>query len=93
MDEEIIDGVTKFVNSKIVIELAEEAGLHGFFGVIVVCLSGVPTSIDMAIAEHAEMARQLKRRGIVPQDCHVRYIGPWLKYHGVAGLAVNYKEL
>jgi len=92
MIKEIADGTTIFINSNLVRSLAEEAGLYGFFGVIVCCLQKVPMSGVLAIPEFNEMVRQLKARGIVPIDCSVRYIGPCLEYSGASGLLVNYVE-
>jgi hypothetical protein len=86
------DGTTIFVNSDLVRAIAEEAGLYGFFGIIVCCLSKVPMSGAIAVQEFNEMVRQLKARGIVPIDGRVRYIGPSLEYSGAAGLVVNYTE-
>jgi hypothetical protein len=90
------EGTTIFVNSALVREIAEEAGLHGFFGVIVCCLAKVPMVNDIAIPEFNEMARQLKHRGIVPHDCCVRCIGPALfkreEQIVLAGLIVNYTD-
>jgi hypothetical protein len=85
------EGTTIFINSELVIEIANRASLHDFAGVILLCL-GRKMSRESALAELHEVAVQLRALNMIPQDCAVEHIGLGCDNYGRAGLIVNYTE-
>ncbi len=85
------EGVTIFVNSELVLELAHRASLHDFAGIIVLCLHGkLPR--ELSIAEFYVVARDCMVLCIIPQNCAAEHIGIGCNRYGIPGLIVNYTD-
>jgi hypothetical protein len=86
-----LEGVTIFINSELIVELANRASLHDFAGVILLCLDQrLPR--EMSIQEFHEVAKQLRVLNLIPMGCLVEHIAIGCDRVGTAELIVNYTD-